>query len=75
VWPELKAGDPLNVAQNVTLYLSKKNRDAVISVYDLASVIATCCVDVFNPHIAPDSYLFFDFFEQSLGKVVRLDTC
>lgn len=72
MWPELRPDDPLNVAQIITRYLCKKNRNAVGSVHDLASVIATCCVDVFDPYIAPEPYLFFDFFEQSLGLVVSL---
>lgn len=71
-WPELKPDDPLDVTQIINRYLSKKNRNAVGSVHDLASVIVTCCVDVFDPYIAPETYLFFDFFEQSLGVVVRL---
>jgi hypothetical protein len=72
VWPELRPGDPLNVAQNVTRYLSKTSRSAVVSVHDLASVIATCCVDAFDPSTTPEAYLFFDIFEQSLVKVARL---
>lgn len=70
MWPELKQNDPLNVAQQVTRYLSKQGRGAVTSVHDLASVVATCCVDVFDPHQTYDDYLFFDFFERSIGRAV-----
>jgi hypothetical protein len=71
MWPELKQNDPLNVAQRVTRYLSKKSgRGAVASVHDLASVVATCCVDVFDAHQASDDFLFFDFFERSIGRAV-----
>lgn len=69
-WPEMKTNDPLNIAQRVTKLLSRKGRPAVGSVHGLASIITTCYVDVFDPHQAPDDYLFFDFFERSIGKAV-----
>jgi len=70
MWPELRQNDPLNVAQQVTRYLSKRGRGAITSVHDLASVVTTCCVDVFDPHQTPEDYLFFDFFERSIGRAV-----
>jgi hypothetical protein len=69
-WPEQKPADPLNVCQLVTGYLSKQGRDAVSSAHDLASIITTCCVDVFDPRRTPDEFLFFEFFERSIGAAV-----
>ena len=69
-WPEINATDPLNVSQLVTRYLSKQGRGAVSSAHDLASVITTCCVDVFDPRRTPDEFLFFEFFERSIGAAV-----
>lgn len=71
LWPELNQDDPLGVPQRVARYLSKQGRGALGSVHELASLITTCCVDMFDPHQVPDEFLFFDFFERSISRVVR----
>ena len=70
-WPEINQGDPLSVPQRVTRHLLKQGRGVLGSVHDLAGLITTCCVDVFDPHQVPEEFLFFDFFERSVGIVVR----
>ncbi|PNH35808.1 hypothetical protein BJF96_g927 [Verticillium dahliae] len=67
-WPELKLDDPLNVSQIVNRHLLKQNRSAVESVFELAGLITTCCVDLFDPHQVSEDYLFLDFFENSIGQ-------
>lgn len=69
-WPELKLDDPLNVSQIVNRHLLKQNRSAVESVFELAGLITTCCVDLFDPHQVSEDYLFLDFFENSIGQAV-----
>ncbi|KAM0591643.1 hypothetical protein ACHAPN_007218 [Verticillium nonalfalfae] len=67
-WPELKLDDPLNVSQIVNRHLLKQNRSAVESVFELAGLITTCCVDLFDPYQVSEDYLFLDFFENSIGQ-------
>lgn len=69
--PGINQDDPLSVPQRVTRHLLKQGRGVLGSVHDLAGLITTCCVDVFDPHQIPDEFLFFDFFERSIGIVVR----
>ncbi|KAM0592522.1 hypothetical protein ACHAQF_001195 [Verticillium nonalfalfae] len=69
-WPELKLDDPLNVSQIVNRHLLKQNRSAVESVFELAGLITTCCVDLFDPYQVSEDYLFLDFFENSIGQAV-----
>ncbi|KAK2771101.1 ankyrin repeat and protein kinase domain-containing protein [Colletotrichum kahawae] len=38
------------------------------SVYDLAGLITTSCVDLFDPQRVNEDYLFFDFFERSIVR-------
>ncbi|KAK7227047.1 hypothetical protein V2G26_015050 [Clonostachys chloroleuca] len=68
-WPEINPDDPMNVHQRFTKYLFRNSRGPVGSVYGLAGLITTSCVDVFDPSKLPEDYLFFDFFEQSIGIV------
>ncbi|KAM0333931.1 hypothetical protein ACHAQA_000948 [Verticillium albo-atrum] len=67
-WPELNPDDPLNVPQIVDKHLLKRNRGAVESVFELAGLITTCCVDLFDPYQVEEDYLFLDFFENSIGQ-------
>ncbi|MBE3045107.1 hypothetical protein IMZ48_21645 [Candidatus Bathyarchaeota archaeon] len=69
-WPKVNPDDPLNVRDRVNKQL-QKDRGAVKTVHELAALITTCCVDVFDPHRAPEEYRFFDFFERSINRVVR----
>jgi hypothetical protein len=71
-WPEVNQDDPLSIPQRVTRYLFRQSRGAIGSVHDLAGLITTCCVDVFDPYQIPDEFLFLDFFERSIGRVVCL---
>ncbi|VUC38053.1 unnamed protein product [Clonostachys rosea] len=68
-WPEINPDDPMNVHQRITKYLFRNSRGPVGSVYGLAGLITTSYVDVFDPSQLPEDYLFFDFFEQSIGIV------
>ncbi|KAK1580569.1 uncharacterized protein LY79DRAFT_520336 [Colletotrichum navitas] len=67
-WPEINLNDPLSVPQLVTQHLSRPGRSAVGSVHDLASLITTCCVELLDPHRVDEDFLFFDFFERSIGQ-------
>ena len=69
-WPKVKPDDPLNVCELVTKKLQKSG-GAVKSVHELAGLITTCCVDLFDTHRAPEEYRFFDFFERAINSVVR----
>jgi hypothetical protein len=62
--------DPLNVHQSILKYLQGSARPPVTSVYDIATIIADTCVNVFDQYQVPDDYQFFDFFERSIGIVV-----
>ncbi|OHE99308.1 ankyrin repeat and protein kinase domain-containing protein [Colletotrichum orchidophilum] len=67
-WPEINLNDPLSVPQLVTQHLSRPGRSAIGSVHDLASLITTCCVELLDPHRVDEDFLFFDFFERSIGQ-------
>ena len=71
-WPEVNQDDPLSIPQRVTKDLFRQSRGSIGTVHDLAGLITTCCVDVFDPYQIPDNFLFFDFFERSIGRVVCL---
>ncbi|KAK3389954.1 hypothetical protein B0H63DRAFT_519190 [Podospora didyma] len=59
--------DELNISQAITHYFQQTRRRPFASVYDLASHIATTCVDVFDQHQISEDFQFFDFFGTSIG--------
>lgn len=63
--------DPMNIQHQVLQHLKETSRKAVESIYDLAGVIATCCASSFDENQIPEDMQFFDFFESSIGNVVR----
>ncbi|KAK2029637.1 hypothetical protein LX32DRAFT_718243 [Colletotrichum zoysiae] len=67
-WPEINSDDPLSVPQLVAQHLSRPGRSPVGSVHDLASLITTCCVELLDPRRVDEDFLFFDFFERSIGQ-------
>lgn len=71
-WSPLIQEDPLNVQQTILNYLTLSSRSPVTSVYDLATLITNSCANVFDQHRIPDEFQFLDFFEHSIGVVVRL---
>ncbi|KAK1982989.1 hypothetical protein LZ30DRAFT_589420 [Colletotrichum cereale] len=67
-WPEINLNDPLSVPQLVMQHLSRPGRSVIGSAHDLASLITTCCVELLDPHRVDEDFLFFDFFERSIGQ-------
>lgn len=65
------AYDPMNIHHRVARHLKETSREPIESIYDLAGLIATCCASAFDENQIPDEMQFFDFFEQSIGSVVR----
>ena len=68
--PVLKPEDPMSISQNIFFHLSRGSRESVGTVYELASLITTHCVDIFDTNRIPEDYQFFEFFEQSINDVV-----
>jgi hypothetical protein len=64
-------GDPLDVMKRLFRLLKPVRREAITSARELACLITTVCVNVFDSQEIPDEFHFFDFFEQSIGAVVR----
>jgi hypothetical protein len=62
--------DPLNVHQTILKNLYGLARAPITSAYDLAMLITSSCVDVFDQYKIPPDFQFFDFFESSIGAVV-----
>jgi hypothetical protein len=62
--------DLLDVHQKILNHLRGSARPPITSVYDMASLIADSCANVFDPYRIPDEYQFFDFFESSIGRLV-----
>lgn len=71
-WPRINKSDPLNVTQLIANHLRKQeeNRDAIASIYELAGLITSTCIEVFDPHHALKEFRFFDFFEHSISIAV-----
>lgn len=67
----LNPEDPLNVLQTAQKQLLKPRRGTVESVHHLAGLIATCCVDVFDPQQVPEEFLFFHLFEQVIRRAAE----
>lgn len=66
-----RAYDPMNIHHRVAKHLKETSREPIESIFDLAGLIATCCASAFDENQIPDEMQFFDFFEQSIGSVVR----
>ncbi|EGE77142.1 hypothetical protein BDDG_00079 [Blastomyces dermatitidis ATCC 18188] len=66
--------DPLNVHQMILSHIGLKTRDPLTSAQDLAQLIASFCIGLFDQYSVPDEYQFFDFFERSLGAVIDQET-
>ena len=63
----------MSISQNIFFYLSRgSSRKPIGSVYKLASLITSHCVDVFDTNQIPEDFQFFEFFEQSINDVVRI---
>ena len=65
-----KPYDPMSISQNIFSSWMKGSRERISNVYDLASLVATCCVNVFDTNRVPEEFQFFEFFEQSISNVV-----
>ena len=63
--------DPLNIHQTILKNLQGSTRAPVTSVYDLAKLVTNSCVEAFDQYKIPPDFQFFDFFERSIGAVVR----
>ena len=63
--------DPLNVHQTILKHLQGTARAPVTSAYEMAKLITNTCTDVFDQYRIPPEYQFFDFFERSIGNLVR----
>ncbi|OJD27330.1 hypothetical protein ACJ73_01282 [Blastomyces percursus] len=66
--------DPLNVHQMILSHIGLKTRDPLTSAQDLAQLIASFCIGLFDQYSVPDEYQFFDFFERSIGAVIDKET-
>ncbi|OJD16063.1 hypothetical protein AJ78_03736 [Emergomyces pasteurianus Ep9510] len=66
--------DPLNVHQMILSHIGLKTRDPLTSAHDLAHLITSFCIDLFDKYRVPDEYQFFDFFERSIGAVIDQET-
>ncbi|KAI0545222.1 hypothetical protein F4679DRAFT_485269 [Xylaria curta] len=60
---------PLNIQHNISRYLRRAIRAQIKTPHELASLIIYHCTNVFADHDIPAEYQFFDFFEQSIGRV------
>ncbi|KAF3761449.1 hypothetical protein M406DRAFT_74401 [Cryphonectria parasitica EP155] len=65
------AADPMDVQHRVMRHLKETAREPITSIYDLAGLIATCCVSVFDENQIPEEMQFFDFFERSIGSIIE----
>lgn len=68
-------GRLVDVHHMILEYLKGSARAPVTSVYDLAKVITNTCANVFDQYTIPDTLQFFEFFERSIGNIVRLLAC
>ncbi|KLJ07588.1 hypothetical protein EMPG_16946 [Blastomyces silverae] len=66
--------DPLNVHQMILSHIGLKTRDPLTSAQDLAQLIASFCIGLFDQYSVPDEYQFFDFFERSIGAIIDQET-
>lgn len=62
--------DPLNVHQMKLSHIGLKMRDPLRSAHDLAQLITSFCICLFDEYRVPDEYQFFYFFERFIGTVV-----
>ncbi|KAJ4155091.1 hypothetical protein LMH87_000356 [Akanthomyces muscarius] len=46
--------DRMDIHQSILMHLKNLKRLPIRSVHDLASLVASCCVDAFDPHNVPD---------------------
>lgn len=77
-WPELNWDDPMSVSRNIIQRLLKQlsplqEKGTITTVYDMASLVTTCCIDVFDQNNVPEEFQFFEYFETSISIVVRLN--
>lgn len=63
--------DPMSIQHKVLHHLKETSRKPIESIYDLAGLIATYCASSFDENQIPEDMQFFDFFERSIGSVVR----
>lgn len=65
--------DSVNVQRKVVNHLKQtRNRAAVSSVYEMARLIADKCASLFGGHDLDIDLRFFDFFEQTVARVVSV---
>ncbi|KAH6665312.1 hypothetical protein F5X68DRAFT_143675 [Plectosphaerella plurivora] len=65
-WPKIDTSDSLNVTHVITNHLRKPNREAIMSIYELAGLITSTCIEIFDPHHVRKEFRFFDFFDHSI---------
>lgn len=66
----VRENDPLNIYQAIAEYMSKIRRDSIRNVEDLCRIIASSCLNAFDPYRVPEEFHFFDFMERSISDVV-----
>ena len=49
-----------------------QEKGTITTVYDMASLVTTCCIDIFDQNHVPEDFQFFEYFERSISIVVRL---
>lgn len=63
--------DAMNIQHKVLQHLKETPRKAIESIHDLAGLISTYCASSFDENQIPEDMQFLDFFERSIGIVVR----
>jgi hypothetical protein len=63
--------DSMNVHQKVLRHLTSTNRRPVTSTHSLACLIADLYTGLFDEYKMPEEFLFLDFFEREIVRLVR----
>jgi Mg2+ and Co2+ transporter CorA len=73
-WQQPK-NDPLNVLDGIIEDMNAKTRPPILSVYDLAMLITSRCLGLFDRHrLDNENYQFLDMFESSIGHVTNRES-
>lgn len=67
----IRENDLLNVHQSITQYLTRIRRGPITNVEDLCRLIASACINTFDPYEIPDEFHLFDFVQHAIDQVVR----
>ena len=71
-FPQRWRQPPYDALDLQNLVLNYPERPPVTSVYDMVTLITTRCINVLDRSQVPGDLQFLDFFESSIGNVVRI---